>query len=175
MAVAIGVGIAAGHWTSIDLWYDMKEGLIAFLGFLAAALVQVMPMTANFLQSDHLTPEEAQRLSASLTRQQKYWAGLLFAVIATMVIVIIGAALKGRIPDGLKEAVCFSIAGSVTFVFIKMLGLFDGIMSLHSLRSELVVSAAKRAAAEKAQVIQNELQPIHSVVPTDYGSIIHRH
>jgi hypothetical protein len=75
----------------------MKEGLIAFLGFLAASLVQVMPLTANFLQADRLNPAEAERLTASLTKQQYYWIGLLSATIAAMVIVIVGAALTSRV------------------------------------------------------------------------------
>lgn len=71
------LGMAAAAWTPLAFWYDMKEGLIAFLGFLAASLVQVMPLTANFLQSDRLSPYEAERLTASLTKQQHYWIGLL--------------------------------------------------------------------------------------------------
>lgn len=70
-------GIAAAYYTPLSLWFDMKEGLIAFLGFIAASLMQVMPITANFVQADKLTPTEAKKIVDSLTRQQHYWIGLL--------------------------------------------------------------------------------------------------
>jgi hypothetical protein len=176
-------GTAAALWTSFDLWYDMKEGLIAFLGFLAASLVQVMPITANFLQSDRLTPMEAERLTASLTKQQQYWMGLLSSTIAAMVFVIVGAALKGRIEKltplffdiGWSSVVVFLIVSSVSFVLIKMLGLFEGMMSLHNLRGELVINAAKRDVGEKIAAIQKQAEQKTAIVPQDYGQIIRPH
>ena len=186
--VPVLLGMAAALWTPLALWYDMKEGLIAFLGFLAASLVQVMPLTANFLQSDRLSPSEAERLTASLTRQQHYWIGLLSATIAAMVIVIVGAALKERVV-GLAPAlqhgwfvdiswsavVCFFIASSVSFVLMKMLGLFEGMLSLHRLRAELVINSAKRKAAEKAAAIQKDAEVTTPLVPPDYGRVVRPH
>ncbi|HML81056.1 MAG TPA: hypothetical protein PKE37_04720 [Thiomonas arsenitoxydans] len=179
------VGMAAALWTPLSFWFDMKEGLIAFLGFLAASLVQVMPLTANFLQSDRLSPREAERLTASLTKQQHYWMGLLSAAIAAMAIVIVGAALTERVKGvgwtidsrhfELGQLVCFFIASSISFVLVKMLGLFEGLMSLHRLRGELVLNAAKREAAEKAAVIQHNAEMPGSIVPTDYGSVLRPH
>jgi hypothetical protein len=182
------LGLAAAQWTTLTFWFDMKEGLIAFLGFLAASLVQVMPMTANFLQADRLTPNEARRLNASLTNQQHYWIGLLSVTIFSMVLVIVGAALKGRVDDvapifrhssfveiSWSAVVTFLIAASVSFVLVKMFGLFDGMMSLHKLRCELVLTAAKRGAAEKAEAIQQTVQIPDSIVPSDYGNVLRTH
>jgi hypothetical protein len=186
--VPIVLGVMAAHWTALDLWFDMKEGLIAFLGFLAASLVQVMPITANFLQSDRLTPNEAKRLTTSLTKQQHYWIGLLSATIFAMVVVIVGAALKTRVENVAplfqhplfveirwSAVVTFFIAASVSFVLVKMLGLFEGMMSLHRLRGELVLNAAKRDASEKAEVIQKSVEVSASIVPNDYGRVLHTH
>lgn len=186
--VPVLLGVAAALWTPLALWYDMKEGLIAFLGFLAASLVQVMLLTANFLQSDRLNPSEAERLTTSLTRQQYYWIGLLSATIAALVIVIVGAALKERIVNlapiiqsdrfggiGWSEIVCFLIAASVSFVLMKMIGLFEGMLSLHRLRSELVVNSAKREAYEKMVRIQEVAEGSAPLVPSDYGKIVQPH
>lgn len=180
---ALSFGVMAALWTPLSMWYDIKEGLIAFLGFLAASLVQVMPLTANFLQSDRLTPIEAERLTASLTNQQRYWMGLLYATIFTMITVIIGAALNSRVvglppPFWIIEwsaIVCFFIASSLSFVLIKMLGLFEGMMSLHRLRGELVIIAAKRNAAERQTEMQKQAEIKEPIVPTDYGKILHTH
>ncbi len=182
------LGVAAARWTTLDFWIQMKEGLIAFLGFLAAAVVQVMPVTANFLQSDRLTPSDTQRLSASLTRQQYYWIGLLSAAIAAMVIVIVGAALKDRVADlpptfrhqlfleiSWAQVVCFLIASSVSFVLAKTLGLFEGIMSLHRLRAEIVLNAAKREAAEQVATLQKQISIPNQLVPPEYGQLIRPH
>jgi hypothetical protein len=182
------VGVAAAWGTPLALWYDMKEGLIAFLGFLAAALVQVMPITANFLQSDKLTPTEAEKLLASLTRQQHYWIGLLTATIVTLVVVIVGVALKGRVEDlqplfehrlfmdiSWGAVVVFFVASSLSFVLVKMLGLFDGLLSLHHLRGELVINSAKRDAAEKATKLQQSIDLNGQITPEGYGQIIRPH
>lgn len=183
LLIPLLLGTAAAFWTPLQLWYDMKEGLIAFLGFLAAALVQVMPLTANFLQSDRLTIPEAERLTASMMKQQRYWIGLLSSTIFSMVVVIVGAALKERVAGSVplfwivdySVLICFVVAASVSFVLMKMLGLFEGVMSLQRLRGELVLNAAKRDAAQKVVAIQQEAASIRQVVPEDYGRIIHPH
>jgi hypothetical protein len=182
------LGVAAAVWTSLAFWYDMKEGLIAFMGFLAASLVQVMPITANFLQADRLTPAEASRLTTSLTKQQHYWIGMLFATIAAMVIVIVCAALNSRLanlPPLFRHAMfleiswsavaCFVVATSVSFVLMKMLGLFEGMLALHRLRVELVLNNAKRDAAEKIAALQQEAEINAPLVPHDYGRIVQSH
>lgn len=186
--VPVLFGLAAAQWTPLEFWLDMKEGLIAFLGFLAASLIQVMPVTANFLQADRLTPSEAKRLTISLTNQQHYWIGLLSVTIFSMVLVIVGAALKERIKDiapifrhslfvdiSWSAFVTFLIATSVSFVLVKMLGLFEGLMSLHRLRGELVLNAAKRNASDRAEAIQQSVEIPVTIVPSDYGRVLHPH
>lgn len=179
------LGVVAANWTSLSFWSDMKEGLIAFLGFLAAALVQVMPITANFLQSDKLTVIEAEHLTKSLTRQQRYWMGLLWVTIGAFVVVIVGSALKSVVIDAKplfmhrwfidiswSAIVTFFIAGSMTFVLVKMVGLFEGMLSLHHLRADLVVATAKREAAEKTARAQSEARLVPPPLPDDYGAVI---
>lgn len=179
------LGVAAANWTPLSFWSDMKEGLIAFLGFLAASLVQVMPITANFLQSDKLTVIEAERLTRSLTRQQHYWMGLLCVTIAALVVVIVGSALKSVVADAeplfkhrwfidvsWSAVVTFFITGSVSFVLVKMVGLFEGMLSLHHLRADLVIATAKREAAEKTARAQSEARLVPPPLPDDYGAVI---
>lgn len=178
--VPLAAGTAAAYWTPLAFWFDMKEGLIAFLGFLCAAIVQVMPITANFLQADRLNPAEAEQLTRSLTRQQHYWVALLSAAILTMMIIIVSSALKSRLDPlttewhGLTYASipCFLIAFSMCFVLVKMLGLFEGMLSLHALRGELVINAAKRAATDKMYAIQSSAGVIKPLTPKDYGQIL---
>lgn len=179
------LGAAAAAWTPLSFWFEMKEGLIAFLGFLAASLVQVMPITANFLQSDKLTVLEAESLTRSLTRQQHYWVGLLTATIVALVAVIVGSGLKSIVDSAgpffrndwfivisWSSVVTFFIASSVSFVLVKMVGLFEGMLSLHRLRVELVINAAKREAAEKTAVAQREARLVPPQLPADYGMVI---
>lgn len=180
IALPIASGIAAAYWTPLSFWFDMKEGLIAFLGFLCAAVVQVMPITANFLQADRLNPTEAERLTRSLTKQQHYWIALLSCAIATMMIIIISSALKSRLEPLTEEwhgltygsIPSFLIASSTCFVMVKMLGLFEGMLSLHHLRGELVINAAKRAATDKVRAVQHEGRKVKPITPPDYGQIL---
>lgn len=175
------VGIIAALGTSLQFWFDMKEGLIAFLGFLSASLIQIMPVTANFLQSDRLTPSEASRLIRALTRQQRYWIGLLAATVLSMVIVIVGAALKGRTQFMLGDrgldispAVVWCIAAAISFVLTRILGLFNGLMSLHRLRSKLVQAAAVRYAEESRVEILSRFPDSGQTgkLPDGYGDIV---
>lgn len=173
-------GVAAAYFTPLSFWFDMKEGLIAFLGFLAASLMQVMPITANFVQADRLTPNDAKRIVASLTRQQHYWIGLLSATVAALLVVIISSALKSPLEKISTEwhgityssICCFLIAATFSFVLIKMIGLFDGMLSLHNLRAQLVLDAANRAAIEKKAAIQASAGSLAPITPPGYGEII---
>jgi hypothetical protein len=177
--VPLASGVAAAYWTPLAFWFDMKEGLIAFLGFLCAALVQVMPITANFLQSDQLNPTEAERLTKSLTKQQHYWIALLSCSIFTMMIIIISSALKTRLDPLTDEwhgltyssIPCFLIASATCFVMMKMLGLFEGMLSLHHLRGELVINAAKRSATLKMKAVQAAAKS-SKPLPKGYGQIL---
>lgn len=185
LVIPLVVGGVAAKFTPLSLWFDMKEGLIAFLGFLAASVIQVMVVTANFLQSDKLNPAEAEKLSQELTRQQYFWIGLLLACVTSLIFVIVGSALKSHVGqssffDGefynftvsWSAVVVFFISTSVTFVFYKMFSLLFGVLSLHKLRSELVMAAARREAEEKAKTIQVAAQPKSTFVPEGYGSIV---
>lgn len=155
-----------------------------FFGLLVAALVQVIPVTANFLQSDNLTLEEAKQLTAALERQQKYWLGLLGISVVTCIALIIGKALP-------VDAISFSfsireitfepslqsffsgfIAGLVGLALVKTFGFFPGVLSLQKLRGELVINSAKRRLAEKVQQEADARSPVRPFVDQDYGKII---
>lgn len=181
LLIPIGAGVAAAYWTPLSFWFDMKEGLIAFFGFLAASLVQLMPITANFIQSDKLNPSEAEKLTRSLTKQQHYWIGLLSLTIVALVSVIVGSALKAPLAKyddqvwyGLtySSSISFAIAFFTFAVLVKILDLFEGILSLHKLRGELVILAARRSAQEKADILNASAADIKISVPKDYGKII---
>ena len=177
-------GLLAAFLTPLAFWFDMKEGLIAYLGFLAASVIQVMVVTANFLQSDKLNPSEARQLSSALSRQQDFWVGLLVSSVVALIFVIVGSALKSyvgpqKISFGptleydvdLSKVVVFFIAFTVIFVFYRMFALIGGVLSLHRLRSRLVIDAAEREAALQAKAMQEEAKPTSSFVPPGYGGI----
>lgn len=177
------LAVMAWHWVPMTIWAEMNQGLLAFLGLLSAALVQVIPVTANFLQSDRLTPEEAGRLSVQLTKQQRYWIGLLASTITTFVVVVIVSVLKDRTKFPLFSygeidigpACSCLVAFSLSFVLLKMIGIFQGVISLQHLRGELVMNAAKRNASEQAKQAQNEVALPEQVTAAGYGSIIRPH
>ncbi|MEG2469002.1 MAG: hypothetical protein RSB86_16630 [Comamonas sp.] len=173
------VGGMAAVWSDLSTWIDMKEGLIAFLGFLAASLVQIMPITANFLQSDKLLLPDATRLTNSLKQQQYYWIGLLAATIFTLIILILSTVLVKKVkylgfPFGwnydveVSAFIVFVLVSSLSFVLLKMLGLFKGVLSLHDLRTEIILANAKKRSLEEAQLIPENT---NGSIPADYGKI----
>lgn len=185
IAIPIVVGGIAAAFTPLDFWFGMKEGLIAFLGFLAASVIQVMVVTANFLQSEKLNPGEVKRLANALTRQQHFWIGLLVATVLALIFVIIGSALKDvakpefyfkgtehQFEMRWDAVVVFFMASSFSFVFYRMFALLSGVLSLHNLRIELVMAAAQREADEKVQIMVESAQPVRRFVPDNYGEIL---
>jgi hypothetical protein len=174
--------IIAFMWIPLDLWIDMNQGLLAFLGLLSAAIIQIIPVTANFLQSDHLTPEEARQLSGQLSKQQRYWLGLLASAVATVALVVIISVLKNHTHFDIASyqfdfdaPLSALIAFAVSFVLIKMAGIFQGVISLQKLRSELVMNAAKRSAADQIKHIQAGIEIRQEIVPENYGKIVRPH
>jgi len=103
----------------------------------------------------------------------------LSASIATLIIVIVSSALKDPLSElngewhGLTyaSACCFFIASALSFVLIKMTGLFEGMLSLHNLRAELVMDAANRAAKEKKEAVQASAGKLTTNLPEGYGEI----
>lgn len=153
----------------------IKEGLIAYFGFLSAAVIQVIPLTASFIQSDQLNPTQTRLLNAALRRQQIYWLGLLAVTVFCLIIYVACSAID---KDAFKDNIGFVsprglISGflvfSLAFLFSRMFGIFTGIMSLHSLRAKLVEDAADLRAAAKVDA-HNTGGPAGVVVlPAGYG------
>lgn len=172
-------GSIAYFYIPLVIWIDMNQGLLAFLGLVSAAIIQVIPVTTNFIQSDPLTPAEAQALSRQLHRQQYYWIGLLGATIATFLILVLASILKERSVFHLANRdfdiapLCSAVVtAALTFVFIKMGGIVKGVLSLQELRTQLVLDSARRRADERAKEMQRQAGLIEDIVPKDYGKIV---
>lgn len=182
-AIPIFAGCAAAFWTDLSIWVDMKEGLIAFLGFLAASLVQIMPITANFLQSDELLMDDAVRLTDSLKRQQYYWVGLLAFTIFALIVLIFSTVLVKKVEYldiGLwngwslefSSLITLLLVTSLSFVFLKMLGLFKGVLSLHDLRSEIILENARKRTQRELALLGDAGQERPIDLPMEYGQIV---
>ena len=152
--------------------------MIAYLGFLSAAVIQVIPVTANFLQGDDLKPEETRRLNRQLERQQIYWIGLLGATVFCLVLVICISALdvsslvKGGPWLQWERFLSGFVALMLSFIFTRMMGIFSGVLSLHRLRASLILAAAvKRAQIKTASevVSAGEMRP---PLPAGYGEAV---
>lgn len=185
--VPVVLAIMAWRWFPLEVWISVNQGLIAFLGLLAAAVIPVIPVTASFLQSDHLFPHEAEQLSAALENQQRFWLGLLATTLATFILVLVISAIKPgvSIDIAITQQETWSIAVSpiasgiitaaLSFLMLKMGSVLLGVMSLQRLRSALVITGAKRRAAAEAERQVREAALPQNIVPPDYGKIIRPH
>lgn len=179
-AIPVAVGVIAFRWMPLTSWAKLDQGLLVFLGLLVAALVQVIPVTANFLQSDQITTEEAKRLTAALEAQQKYWLGLLGVSVVTAMFLIIGSFAQGLVQFSLPGYGFVSLdpfisgttAAFVALVAVKTFGFFPGVQSLQRLRSELVIEAARRRERGAAEMSSASKPLPTNVVPDDYGRIV---
>lgn len=175
--------VAIGYAVDLSSWLDMKDGLLAFLGLISAALLQLIPVTTNFLASEELTPAEAEELTRSLKRQQNFWVGMFAVNVSTVATIVVAAIVKARliweIPRvGLVDmSPVFSaiIGGLLVFLVLRLVSVLGGVLSLQNLRSRLVIDAAKRRAANKAEEIQREMTPPADITQSGYGQIIRPH
>ena len=173
------LAIGAYFYAPIVVWIDMNQGLLAFLGLLSAALIQVIPVTANFIQSDFLMPAEAESLCKQLLKQQRYWIGLLISTVLTFAIVVLISVLKDRTFWSFGRLGIFDVgpvfsavlAFFLSFVLLKMTSIVGGVMSLQALRNELVLNAARRVADAQAKAAQERFVPPPINLPPGYGDI----
>ncbi|MGS1116856.1 hypothetical protein [Castellaniella sp. UC4442_H9] len=158
----------------------MRDGLIAFLGLTSAALLQLIPVTTNFLSGDELTVVEADKLSSALQRQQNFWVGMLAVNVITVTVLVLATllekALVVQIPHlgEVDFSVVFSglVGGLLAFILMRLISVLEGVLSLQRIRTSLVIDAAKRRAARKAEEIQRQLAAPVNIVPSDYGRVI---
>lgn len=187
VALVVLFGALCGLFAPLSAWGGIAEGLLAFFGLLVAAIVQIIPVTTNFLQADSLTVDEAKNLSKALEDQQQYWVALLVLSVVAAAMVIAGKLIKPDIPDSISfaamaqqitlplSAVASGLIGAaVCFALIRIYGIVPGVISLQKLRSDLVLNAAKRAQAKRIEEESEKLQPLPTLVDKDYGRIIHR-
>lgn len=175
----MALAVLAYRWVSISLFIDMNQGLLAFLGLLAASIVQVIPVTANFVQSDRLTPEDARRISSQLSKQQRYWVGLLSSTIVTFAVIVVISVLKDRTEISLTDytlsigpAFSAAVTFCLAFLLLRMPEIISGVLSLQDLRNELVLSAALKNADEDLRNAESHTIVPSDIVPADYGSIV---
>ncbi|MCG9025688.1 hypothetical protein [Laribacter hongkongensis] len=166
----------AYFYMPISAWTSMQSGLLAFMGLLVAAVVQVIPVTANFLQIDGLNVSQAKKLSLALESQQNFWLGLLASSVDAAIIIIILTPIESVISkandaDTYKACISSFCAFVFSFVFVKIFHIFPGIISLQRYRSSILIEIAEQKAREEAI---KKLLPIPHNTEADknYGKII---
>lgn len=180
LIIALMVCVASGYAVELGVWLEMRDGLIAFLGLISAALLQLIPVTTNFLVNDEITPEEAGRLSRALERQQNFWVGMLAVNVLTVVTLVLGTLFKNSLVVNFPRIgvvdLSFIVSGLIgallAFVLMRLLSVLGGVLSLQKLRAALVMDASKRRAARRAEEFERKLSPPPDMTPSDYGRVI---
>jgi len=170
LLIPCAAGLAAWQWMPVGIWEGLAEGLLILFGLLAAALVQIFPVTINFLQYDTLSSEDIDRFGQALEKQQRFWMSLLcltFSAAFVLLLVMgfknhhlvtipwLGAYDLGPFLSGLS-------AFTATAVFFRAFGIVDGVLSLQRVRTKMLKEAARRAERDKRPV---------PAVPKDIGYI----
>lgn len=167
----------------LSTWESIANGLLAFLGLLVAALVQVIPITVGFSQPDCITPSESKRLGSALETQQRLWLVLLAISIVTVLTLVLGIAIAPRdgqvLPAGsLRARLAPWLSGCIAFMVwysaVRTLSLIPGILSLQRLRNNLNYEAAKKHDMERNSVytLQKLTPPTTSIVSERFGEIL---
>lgn len=173
----------AFRWLPLETWETMANGLLAFLGLLVAALVQVIPITAGFSQPEHVPPAEAERLGLALEKQQRLWLALLGLSFTTVILLVVGVAIsphgKEIVPPESLRGMMFpwfsgAIAFMLCFVVARALLLIPGVLSLQRLRNRLNVEASKYHERLRIQTaVHTPLEPpTESMLPEGFGRIV---
>lgn len=165
------------------MWHSIIDGLLIFLGLIVASLIQVIPVTANFLQAERLSTERIRSLRVELDRQQSYWLGLLILSIIAVISLVLVKVMTDPVSTFLtgthaKELIARSISGilgfSITFILFKFFGIIPGIKSLQNLRFDLALEEAtdreQREAFERLKMNPEGTPPLP--LPQGFGGFI---
>jgi hypothetical protein len=179
-AVAIAAAGVAGWLAPADLYRESSAEIVAAIGFVMAALVPAMVLSATALRAGNFSPLALQRLHAELSRQISLFGGLFLYCLATVSLVLIGKSLQWGatlgvwMPDwwpgslGFGRVIVTFVTFGVVFVALRSATLVTGIGSILRLSADLAISEAViRAESDK---------PISSVasykMPENYGARI---
>lgn len=183
LPLCLAAGVFCAYLTDLGNWSKIASGLIAFLGFLSAAVLQVMPLTVNFLQGEVLKPAQINVLAPRLERQQAYWAGLFIATMSSALLVILVSALPesfGSVTVDLwlgyylvpSKWLIGLLGTTLAFVFYKAFGIFSGLSSLSKARRQILVQRANERALYDTEIAMRDFDSSIKSQPPDYGSIL---
>lgn len=122
---------------------QIASDIVQSFAILAALVVQVIALVAMVFNPGSLSPEKVKAVTAELTKMQQQLLALFGIYVATLAVAL--AAKIVCLDDGktLVEAVVLSVASfMVVFSLGRTAEMGRAIMSVHRLRSELLVAQA---------------------------------
>jgi hypothetical protein len=184
LAAPVVAAFAAYSGMPLEVWDGIANGLLAFLGLLVAALVQVISITASFGHPQSLPSPKIKRLIVALELQQRLWLAMLCIAFFSAVLVVFGTAIAKHGQEVIQEHsirrtlapwASALIAFSLTFLVIRSVLIIPGILSLQKLKGQLDLETAKQRERFFRPALSPEcnMRNIPSVVPENFGKKVY--
>lgn len=184
-AFAAAVGIAVSFFAPSDFVSTISGEIINFFGFVIAAVVPAMALSAAALRGNSMSIKRINQLHAALKRQMHFWASLVVLGFIGVIFVLIlkplvdCGKLQPCVPKLLFENQYFSIDSRIfTFLVGYIFGLMAGnmgnivigLMSLLDVNAEAARGEAKQKFDEDSYAIEKSILKINN--PDDYGRLV---
>lgn len=176
---AILVGVAFYCYCPLNYWGSIIDGLLVFLGLVVASLVQVISITASFLQAETLSSKRIEELQGALDRQQNYWLGLLSLSIISAILLVVAKFRLPYLAQNLSPTQINQVISRVVsamlgflnaFIAIKFFGVVSGIKSLQTVRFKLALEQAKeRESRAVINLVHSLEEPRPLNLPAGFG------
>lgn len=171
----------AGWLGTTALWDGVKAPLLTCLSVIAAGVLVRLARGVPFTNTSGFDLDFARKVASSVKASIRALRTLLIVILGTMGMItfssIIGkAATSGLVALGLNgqfadPIVSGLIGGFLCYVFVRILAVIDGDVSLADMQAEMLITAAKNAQASKFSSTLEAAKNLPISNPVGYGKI----
>jgi hypothetical protein len=173
--LAVASAAAFAWFAKPTFFASSASEIVTILGFVLAALLPAMVLSATALRSGAFSVQRLVSLHAALAQQVAVFGGVFIYGLALCAVVIVGKAAEWSVPVfglgerqfDLSKVYGAAVAFGLTFLLLRVIAVVFGIRSVLNLVAQIAVDEARIRDAAKFTSELGEYQ-----TPTDYGKAI---
>ncbi len=180
------VGAALSYWLApADIIATVSGELVNFFGFVIAAVLPAMALTATSLRGSGVSVKRLLVLKAALERQMTFWAGLVIVSFFAVAFVVALKPIVACAPNApCKPAMAYEYRGYAldtrlanalmayvfALVFMQLTNVLRGLRALLAVNAEAAIGEAQQRYDDRMAGTEAAVGQIRN--PPGYGAVI---